>query len=104
MRNIRRNLAFCLVLLAIPLTVAACGSSSNNSTSTSTSGGSNLTATPGINESKSPEVANKVPKAIASKGTLTVAADATYAPNEFIAPDGTRSSAWTRTSPRPSRR
>jgi polar amino acid transport system substrate-binding protein len=29
-----------------------------------------------------------VPAAIKSKGTLTVAADATYAPNEFIAPDG----------------
>jgi len=29
-----------------------------------------------------------VPAAIKSKGTLTVAADATYAPNEFIGPDG----------------
>jgi polar amino acid transport system substrate-binding protein len=29
-----------------------------------------------------------VPAAIKSKGTLTVAADATYAPNEFIASDG----------------
>jgi polar amino acid transport system substrate-binding protein len=29
-----------------------------------------------------------VPASIKSKGTLTVASDATYAPNEFIAPDG----------------
>ncbi|MEO6858039.1 MAG: ABC transporter substrate-binding protein [Solirubrobacteraceae bacterium] len=29
-----------------------------------------------------------VPSAIKSKGTLTVAADASYAPNEFIGPDG----------------
>jgi polar amino acid transport system substrate-binding protein len=29
-----------------------------------------------------------VPAAIKSKGTLTVAADASYAPNEFIGPDG----------------
>ena len=29
-----------------------------------------------------------VPAAIKSKGTITVAADASYAPNEFIAPDG----------------
>jgi polar amino acid transport system substrate-binding protein len=29
-----------------------------------------------------------VPAAIKSKGTLTVAADASYAPNEFFAPDG----------------
>ena len=33
-------------------------------------------------------VAALVPAALKSKGTLTVAADATYAPNEFIASDG----------------
>jgi polar amino acid transport system substrate-binding protein len=81
----RLSFAFCLVVLTVPLAIAGCGSSSS---STSTSGGSSLTATPGINEPKSPEVASKVPKSIASGGTLTVAADATYAPDEFIAPDG----------------
>ena len=30
----------------------------------------------------------EVPAAIKSKGTLTVASDATYAPNEFIGSDG----------------
>jgi polar amino acid transport system substrate-binding protein len=34
------------------------------------------------------QAAGAVPAAIRSKGTLTVATDATYAPNEFIAPDG----------------
>jgi len=33
-------------------------------------------------------IAAEVPSAIASKGTLVVAADASYAPNEFVAPDG----------------
>jgi polar amino acid transport system substrate-binding protein len=33
-------------------------------------------------------VAAEVPAALKSKGTLTVASDATYAPNEFIASDG----------------
>jgi polar amino acid transport system substrate-binding protein len=33
-------------------------------------------------------IASQVPASIKSAGTLTVAADATYAPNEFIAPDG----------------
>jgi polar amino acid transport system substrate-binding protein len=33
-------------------------------------------------------VAALVPASIKSKGTITVAADATYAPDEFIAPDG----------------
>jgi polar amino acid transport system substrate-binding protein len=37
---------------------------------------------------KDPAIAALVPSAIRSKGTLTVAADATYAPNEFIGPDG----------------
>ncbi len=34
------------------------------------------------------KVAAEVPAAIKSKGTLVVAADATYAPNEFVASDG----------------
>jgi polar amino acid transport system substrate-binding protein len=33
-------------------------------------------------------VAKLVPPSIKAKGTLTVASDATYAPNEFIGPDG----------------
>jgi len=33
-------------------------------------------------------VAKLVPASVKSKGTLTVAADASYAPDEFIAPDG----------------
>src|SRR5437764_8348912 len=56
--------------------VAGCGSSKKSSTS------SNVSA------SKSSSVASEVPAAIKKKGTLTVAADATYAPNEFIAPNG----------------
>jgi polar amino acid transport system substrate-binding protein len=35
-----------------------------------------------------PAVAKLVPASVKSKGTLTVAADASYAPNEFIGPDG----------------
>ena len=74
-----------LGLLAVGLLGAGCGSSNNN---TSTSKTANLTATPGLNVAKDPKIAAEVPKSIASKGTLTVAADATYAPNEFIASDG----------------
>src|SRR5258708_40112800 len=61
------------------LAFAGCGSS-NNSTTTSTS-----VSTSG---SANSAIAAQVPAAIKSKGTLTVAADATYAPNEFIASDG----------------
>ena len=37
---------------------------------------------------KNPKIAAEVPKSIASKGTLTVASDATYAPMEFVATNG----------------
>lgn len=37
---------------------------------------------------KNPKIAAEVPKAIAAKGTLTVASDATYAPMEFVASGG----------------
>ncbi len=60
---------------------AACGSSKKSSSSTSsTSTPAASTPTP----TASPAVAKLVPAAIKSKGTLTVAADASYAPDEFI--------------------
>jgi polar amino acid transport system substrate-binding protein len=62
--------------------VAGCGSSSSSSTG---GGSSSSTPTPAAAD---PAVAKLVPAAIKSKGTLTVAADASYAPNEFIGPDG----------------
>jgi polar amino acid transport system substrate-binding protein len=74
-----------VALLGVPaltvLALAGCGSNSSTSstaTTTETSGSNSATAA----------IVAQVPAAIKSKGTLTVAADATYAPNEFIAPDG----------------
>lgn len=63
---------------------AGCGSSNDNGTSST----ANLTATPGVNQPKDPTIAAEVPQAIASKGEVTIAADATYPPNEFVASDG----------------
>ena len=62
--------------------VVGCGSSSSSST-----GGGSSSSTP-TSSAADPAVAKLVPGAIKSKGTLTVAADASYAPNEFIGPDG----------------
>jgi polar amino acid transport system substrate-binding protein len=79
-----------LAMLVVALIAAGCGTS-NDDTSNSGGGGGgggSLTATPGINVAKDPKIAAEVPKSVASKGTLTVAADATYAPNEFFASDG----------------
>src|SRR5437868_495294 len=67
--------------------VAGCGSSNNNNnnnTSTPASTGAGTTASSGVDQ----KVASEVPAAVKSKGTLTVAADATYAPNEFIGSNG----------------
>ncbi len=74
--TVRRPLAAALCALAA-LTSAACGNSSDPSTVTGPSKG--VVGTPGT---------GGLPPAIRAKGVITVAADATYAPNEFIAPDG----------------
>jgi polar amino acid transport system substrate-binding protein len=72
-----------VTLLLVGLLASGCGGSSKKAaTTTSTSAGT--TTTPTVDST----VAAEVPSAIKSKGTLTVAADATYAPNEFIGSNG----------------
>jgi polar amino acid transport system substrate-binding protein len=72
-----------LAAIGVPaLTVVAlagCGSSSTSSTTT---------ATTSTSTSANAAIAAQVPAAIKSKGTLAVATEAQYAPNEFIGPDG----------------
>jgi polar amino acid transport system substrate-binding protein len=68
------------VLVGAALIVAGCGSSSSSS---STKSSTPSTSTPAATAAD-PTVAAEVPAKIKSNGTLTVAADATYAPNEFI--------------------
>jgi len=76
-----------VVAVAVPVLVAGalagCGSSSSSSSS-SISSTASATTTPAIN----PSIAKLVPAAIKSKGTLNVATEAQYAPDEFVAPDG----------------
>ena len=88
----RKPLLAALLLLSA-VTVVACGSSKSSSSSASSTSGSASASTSTSTTSSStpaadPAVVKLVPAAIKSKGTLTVAADATYAPNEFIGPDG----------------
>ncbi len=66
------------------LALAGCGSSSSSSSTATTAS----TATTSGSGGAVASIAAQVPAAIKSKGTLTVAADATYAPNEFVASDG----------------
>jgi polar amino acid transport system substrate-binding protein len=87
--------------VAVPLictaALAGCGSSSSSSSSSApaSSSASSSSASTGASGSGAgaasgadASVVKLVPSAIKSKGTLTVAADASYAPNEFFAPDG----------------
>jgi polar amino acid transport system substrate-binding protein len=62
------------------LALAGCGSSKSSTATT--------TATSGSTTAVNTAIAAQVPAAIKSKGTLNVASEAQYAPNEFIAPDG----------------
>jgi polar amino acid transport system substrate-binding protein len=71
-----------LALIAVVSVLAGCGSD-DDSTDTKSSGDSaSITGT--FNQ----EAADKVPAAIKDAGTLTVAMDASYAPNEFFDEDG----------------
>jgi polar amino acid transport system substrate-binding protein len=90
LRSSWSRLSAVLVALLSTAVIVGCGSSnSSSSTTTSSSAASSSTsstsATPAGADAK---VAALVPAAIKSKGTLTVAADASYAPDEFFAPDG----------------
>jgi polar amino acid transport system substrate-binding protein len=90
--SIRRNWVVAIVVIACAAAVVGCGSSSSSSSSTSssaaTSSSSSGTASSSGAAGANAAVAALVPSANKSKGTLTVAADATYAPDEFIASDG----------------
>jgi polar amino acid transport system substrate-binding protein len=76
-RSIARSGATLAVIAASVLGIAACGDDDDSTASKTTAAGAADT-----------QLAASVPSAVKSKGTLTVAADASYAPNEFIGPDG----------------
>ena len=78
-----RGPLFATVALSITaLVAAACGSDTQGSTGTGSQ------SAPSTQPGTVTAIASQVPEDVKAKGTLTVAADATYAPNEFIASDG----------------
>ncbi len=74
-RRMLRHTAWPALLTAVVVGLAACG---DDDSSTTTDSAAEADA----------KIAALVPAAFKEKGTLTVAADATYAPNEFIGKDG----------------
>ena len=90
MRNWRSCLVVPIAALCV-IAVAACGSSSSSSSSAasgSSGGASTSSSSSSPTPAADPAVEKLVPSAIKSKGTITVAADASYAPDEFFASDG----------------
>lgn len=80
-----------VALVVAALVASACGSSTTNTTTTAAGGSTTTTAAGGGSiptASKNATLAAEVPSSVSSKGTWVVAADATYAPDEFIASDG----------------
>jgi polar amino acid transport system substrate-binding protein len=78
-----------LLLVALAALIAAgCGGGSKKSTATTTT--TTTAAAAGMNST----IAAEVPAKIKSKGTLTVAADATYPPNEFVGSNGKTLAGW----------
>jgi polar amino acid transport system substrate-binding protein len=73
-----------LTLGLVVLAIAGCGSSSKTSSTSSTTSNATTSKTP----AKDAKVAALVPSAVKSSGTLSVAADASYAPNEFVGSNG----------------
>jgi len=81
--NVARRTLLLGVFVGAILLLAACGSSKKSSSTATTPA-----STGGTAAGADPKIVAEVPAAIKSKGTLVVAADASYAPNEFIGPDG----------------
>jgi polar amino acid transport system substrate-binding protein len=73
-----------LTLGLVVLAIAGCGSSNKTSSTSSTTSSATTSKTP----AKDAKVAALVPAVIKSSGTLSVAADASYAPNEFVGSNG----------------
>src|SRR5438105_4316216 len=72
-----RAIRFVAAVCAGAVALAARGKSSTTGTTTSGAFG----------EKKAPKIAAEVPAAIRSKGSITVASDASYPPMEYFAPD-----------------
>lgn len=92
MRSSWSRLSAVLVALLSAAVIVGCGSSNSSSSSTTTSSSaassSNTSSTPATPAGADAKVVALVPASVKSKGTLTVAADASYAPDEFFASDG----------------
>jgi polar amino acid transport system substrate-binding protein len=98
MRSVLRRPVICAGILALTIAAAAaCGSSSSGVSPGGGSSSAPAASSPAAAASSpaaapagsNPAAVALVPASIKSKGSITVAADATYAPDEFLASNGT---------------
>jgi len=83
-----------LLVVALAVSIAAgCGGGKAKSTGASTTTSSATTAAAAATGVSS-TIAAEVPAKIKSKGTLRIAADATYPPNEFVGSNGKTLTGW----------
>ncbi len=80
-RRAGKQLFAAVVFLIIALVATGCGNGTGTSKPASAASAASPSGPVG-------EIAAQVPDSVKADGTLTVAADATYAPNEFIGTDG----------------
>jgi polar amino acid transport system substrate-binding protein len=83
---LRRVAVAAVALSSTALALTACGDSSSDSGSSGGGSASSSSALPSVAADQA--LADRVPDAIASDGTIAVGSDTTYAPSEFIAEDG----------------
>jgi polar amino acid transport system substrate-binding protein len=88
----RRGLTLSLSALVLVLSLVASACASSSSSSSSAAGGSSSVSVP--SPVKDDTIAAEVPADIASAGQLTVATDASYAPNEFVNPSTSQLEGW----------
>lgn len=69
--------------------LAACGGSGGSGSTTTTAASPSTTSSGTPTVAKDPAIAAMVPASIKAKGTLTVATNATYAPDEFLSSNNT---------------
>jgi polar amino acid transport system substrate-binding protein len=81
-RRATAPLALCAAVTGLSLVLAGCGNSSLSS------GDNKTSSAPAPTETKAAALAAKLPPKIKSAGTIVIGTDASYAPNEFLAGDG----------------
>jgi polar amino acid transport system substrate-binding protein len=84
----RRTTTVAAALVTTALVLTGCGGGSSSSSGSGSSGGSGIPTGALPTVSADAALAAQVPDAIKKDGAISVGSDTTYAPSEFLAPDG----------------